>query len=68
MGVLVGKKAPDFTASAVEKGQIIENFKLSDYSGQYIVLFFYPLDRRTIRHYGMRAEQTCRLTSSRHQV
>ncbi len=44
MGVLVGKKAPDFTASAVEKGQIIENFKLSDYSGQYIVLFFYPLD------------------------
>ncbi len=44
MGVLVGKPAPDFTATAVEKDQIIENFKLSDFKGQYIILFFYPLD------------------------
>ncbi len=44
MGVLVGKPAPDFTATAVEKGEIIDNFKLSDFKGQYIVLFFYPLD------------------------
>lgn len=44
MSVLVGKQAPDFTATAVEKDQIIENFKLSDFKGQYIVLFFYPLD------------------------
>lgn len=44
MGVLVGKKAPDFTATAVVNGKIIENLKLSDYKGQYIVLFFYPLD------------------------
>ncbi|MCG8642988.1 MAG: peroxiredoxin [Desulfobacterales bacterium] len=44
MSVLVGKQAPDFTATAVENDQIIENFKLSDFKGQYIVLFFYPLD------------------------
>ena len=35
MGVLVGKKAPDFTATAVVNQEIVENFKLSDYKGQY---------------------------------
>lgn len=44
MSVLVGKNAPDFTATAVEKDQVINNFKLSDFKGQYIILFFYPLD------------------------
>jgi len=45
MSVLVGKKAPDFTAAAVmADGSINENFSLSDYDGQYRVLFFYPLD------------------------
>jgi peroxiredoxin (alkyl hydroperoxide reductase subunit C) len=44
MSVLVGRKAPDFTASAVKGTEIIDNFKLSDYKGRYIVLFFYPLD------------------------
>lgn len=44
MGVLVGRKAPDFTAKAVEKDQIIENFTLSKLRGHYVVLFFYPLD------------------------
>ena len=44
MGVLVGKPAPDFTATAVQKDQLIEEFKLSDFKGQYVVLFFYPLD------------------------
>jgi peroxiredoxin (alkyl hydroperoxide reductase subunit C) len=44
MGVLVGKPAPDFTATAVEKDRILENFKLSDFKGQYVILFFYPLD------------------------
>lgn len=44
MSVLVGKNAPDFTATAVEKDQIIEKFTLSDYKGQYVILFFYPLD------------------------
>ena len=42
---LVGKKAPDFTASAVINGnQIIDDFKLSSFEGKYTVLFFYPLD------------------------
>ena len=41
MAVLVGKKAPDFTASAVINGEeIIDDFKLSDYSGKYVILFF----------------------------
>ena len=44
MSVLVGKQAPDFTATAAEKDQIIENFTLSEFKGQYVVLFFYPLD------------------------
>jgi len=44
MGVLVGKTAPDFTAKAVQKGEIREGFTLSQFKGQYVVLFFYPLD------------------------
>jgi len=45
MSVLVTKKAPDFTAAAVmPDGSIKEDFSLSDYKGQYVVLFFYPLD------------------------
>ncbi len=45
MSVLVGKTAPDFKAAAVVNGsQIVEDFKLSDYKGKYVVLFFYPLD------------------------
>lgn len=45
MSVLVSKQAPDFTAAAVlADGSIKDDFKLSDYKGKYIVLFFYPLD------------------------
>lgn len=44
MSVLVGKQAPDFVATAVRGERIIENFKLSDQKGKYVVLFFYPLD------------------------
>ena len=45
MSVLVGRKAPDFTAAAVmPDGAIKENFKLSDYKGKPVVLFFWPLD------------------------
>lgn len=45
MSVLVGKKAPDFTSPAVmADGSINTTFSLSDYQGQYVVLFFYPLD------------------------
>jgi peroxiredoxin 2/4 len=41
---LVGKKAPDFSAKAVVKGEIVNEFKLSSLQGKYVVLFFYPLD------------------------
>jgi len=45
MSVLVGKQAPDFTATAVmADGSIKDDFKLSDYQDKYVVLFFYPLD------------------------
>ncbi len=46
MGVLVGRKAPDFTASAVMgDGTINESFTLSQQiAGKYAVIFFYPLD------------------------
>ncbi len=46
MGVLVGREAPDFTASAVlGDGTIVDNFNLkSTLEGKYGVLFFYPLD------------------------
>ncbi len=46
MGVLVGKQAPDFTATAVQDNRFVENFRLSDMTGSYVVLFFYPLDFR----------------------
>ncbi len=39
----VGQQAPDFSATAVEN-QEFKTIKLSDYRGQYVVLFFYPLD------------------------
>jgi peroxiredoxin (alkyl hydroperoxide reductase subunit C) len=44
--MLVTKKAPDFTATAVdEKGQIVEGFNLYENFGEKgTVLFFYPLD------------------------
>ncbi|RMG54835.1 MAG: peroxiredoxin [Gammaproteobacteria bacterium] len=46
MGVLVGRKAPDFTAPAVlGDGSIIEDFHLATHiEGKYAVIFFYPLD------------------------
>ena len=40
---LVNKPAPDFTAQAVEKGEI-KDIRLSDYKGHSILFFFYPLD------------------------
>ena len=45
MSVLVGRKAPEFKAAAVlADGSITEDFKLADFKGKYVVLFFYPLD------------------------
>jgi peroxiredoxin 2/4 len=46
MSVLVGRKAPSFTAKAVLNGkEIVESFSLDDYIGKkHIILFFYPKD------------------------
>ena len=42
---LVSTEAPDFTATAVmPDNSFNDKFKLSDYRGKYVVLFFYPLD------------------------
>lgn len=46
MAVLVGKKAPLFTAAAVLNGKdIVKDFSLNQYIGKkYVILFFYPKD------------------------
>ncbi len=45
MAVLVGKKAPGFTAKAVINGQIVDHFTLAQFhERKYVVLFFYPKD------------------------
>ena len=46
MGVLVGQKAPSFTAAAVVNGNdVVSDFSLDQYLGNsYVVLFFYPKD------------------------
>jgi peroxiredoxin (alkyl hydroperoxide reductase subunit C) len=46
MGVLVGKPAPDFTASAVlPDGDIVNDFNLKHHlKGSYGIVFFWPLD------------------------
>ena len=44
MGVLVTQEAPDFTAQAVMPDGSFKEVSLSDYRGQYVILFFYPLD------------------------
>jgi peroxiredoxin (alkyl hydroperoxide reductase subunit C) len=46
MAVLVGKKAPFFSAKAViNGGDIVENFSLEQYLGKkYVIFYFYPAD------------------------
>ena len=46
MSVLVGKKAPHFTADAVVNGgEFVENFSLDQFIGKkHVLFFFYPLD------------------------
>lgn len=44
MPTLVTKEAPDFTAKAVMPDNSFADIKLSSYRGQYVILFFYPLD------------------------
>lgn len=43
--ILVTQQAPDFTATAVMPDNSMKpDFKLSDYLGRYVIVFFYPLD------------------------
>lgn len=44
MSSLVGKKAPNFTAKAIVKKRIVDEFSLCDFLGKYVLFFFYPLD------------------------
>ena len=44
MAVLVGKQAPDFTATAVYGNNEMKPLQLSSLKGKYVVMFFYPLD------------------------
>jgi len=41
--ILIGRKAPDFTAPAYHQGKFI-NMQLSEYFGKWILLCFYPGD------------------------
>ena len=43
MESIVGRKAPEFELKGVEEGAF-KTFKLSDYEGKWLILFFYPLD------------------------
>ena len=43
MSIQVGQKAPDFKLQALVNGEF-HHVSLSDYSGRWVVLFFYPLD------------------------
>ena len=41
---LIGKPAPEFTATAIVDGQVVRDFSLASYRDRYVVLFFYPED------------------------
>lgn len=41
---LIGKPAPGFKLQGVDKDGEVKEFKLEDYKGKWVVLFFYPLD------------------------
>lgn len=43
MSLRVGQPAPDFSLKGIYNDKF-EQFKLSDYRGRWVVLFFYPLD------------------------
>jgi peroxiredoxin (alkyl hydroperoxide reductase subunit C) len=43
MSTIVGRQAPDFSLEGVLDGKFA-TYRLSDYRGKWVVLFFYPLD------------------------
>jgi len=44
MCTLVTREAPDFTAQAVMADNSMQDFSLASLRGDYVILFFYPLD------------------------
>src|SRR5262245_14998421 len=44
MSAIVAKPAPEFKAKAVMESGEFKEISLADYRGQYVLLFFYPLD------------------------
>jgi alkyl hydroperoxide reductase subunit AhpC len=44
---LVGRKAPEFTADAFDRGEV-RKVSLSEYRGRWVMLFFYPADFSTV--------------------
>jgi peroxiredoxin (alkyl hydroperoxide reductase subunit C) len=47
MTVMVGRKAPEFTADAFERNSV-RKVSLSDHEGRWVFLFFYPADFSTV--------------------
>lgn len=47
MSVMVGRKAPAFTADAFDRGSV-RKVSLSEYEGRWVLLFFYPADFSTV--------------------
>jgi peroxiredoxin (alkyl hydroperoxide reductase subunit C) len=43
MPQIIGRQAPDFALEGVLNGRF-SHYRLSDYKGKWVVLFFYPLD------------------------
>jgi peroxiredoxin (alkyl hydroperoxide reductase subunit C) len=43
MKVIVGRKAPEFSADAFDRGAA-RKVSLSEYQGRWVLLFFYPAD------------------------
>ena len=62
MSVLVGKKAPHFSAGAVINGEeIVENFSLAEYAkDSYSIFFFYPKDFNQYVTYTFIKFKACR--------
>lgn len=42
--LLMGCKAPKFSAQALVNGKIVDGYSLENLLGKYVVFFFYPLD------------------------
>lgn len=41
---MIGQQAPDFELEGVVAGGEFKKFRLADYKGKWLVVFFYPLD------------------------